>query len=462
MKNLNILFIVFSALFIVSCDKNLNVDPTQSIEQNASLQTSRDIEAYLIGCYDGTQNGDLYSGGFQYTSELLGHTQLGEVRFAGTFVNLLELITKQITTVNSTAEAQWNRAYNTINRCNTVIANISKVDEAKRTRVEGEALFLRGAIYFELARLYGKQWGDGDNNANPAVPLILTPTTVVNDESNQPRASVAAVYAQAIADLSKAATSLPAANSVYATSGAANAILARLYLQQGDYAKARTAANAVIAGGRYRLVTPFSAAFNTKLYNGGANPAEYIFATQVNEQDGVNSMNTFFSTTFSAIPGTAGRGDVRILAAHKAQYEANDDRGKFFIKPSASSTNEFTNKFIDRFGNVVVSRLAEMYLIRAEANFRLNGTEGDTPLNDINRLRTRANATPLTAEQLTLDAILKERRTELAFEGFRLHDIKRTRGNVGALPWSDNKLILPIPQREIDVNKKLVQNAGYN
>jgi len=462
MKKSYLFLLAIIAIFgFSSCDKNLNVIPTQSIEQEASLQTSRDIEAYLIGCYDGIQNSETYAGAFQYTSELLGHTQNGEVRFAGTFANLLELITKTITTINSTAEVQWLRAYNVINRCNTVIANISKVDEAKRARIEGEALFLRGSLYFDLARLYGKSWGDGDNNTNPAVPLIVTPTTVISEESSLPRASVAAIYTQAINDLTKASTALPASNSVYATSGAANAMLARLYLQQGDYAKARTAADAVIAGGRYRLVTPFSAAFNTRLYNGGANPAEYIFAVQVNDQDGTGSLNTFFSTTFSAIPGTAGRGDIRILAAHKATYDANDDRGKFFIKPSATSTNEFTNKFIDRFGNVVVARLAEMYLIRAESNFRLNGVVGDTPLNDINRLRTRANATPLTEAQLTLDAILKERRTELAFEGFRLHDIKRLRGTVGALPWNDNKLVLPVPQREIDVNKKLTQNPGY-
>ncbi|MBK7634756.1 MAG: RagB/SusD family nutrient uptake outer membrane protein [Saprospiraceae bacterium] len=232
-------------------------------------------------------------------------------------------------------------------------------------------------------------------------------------------------------------------------------------MQQGDYAKARAAADSVISGNRYRLVTPFSAAFNTKLYNGGANPAEYIFAVQTSDQDGFNGMNTFFSTTLSAIPGTAGRGDIRILAAHKTQYDANDDRGKFFIKPTATSSNEFTNKFIDRFGNVVVLRLAEMYLIRAESNFRLNESRGDTPLNDINRLRTRANATPLTSSQLTLDAILKERRLELAFEGHRLHDIKRAKGTVGTLQWNDNKLVLPVPQREIDVNKKLTQNPGY-
>jgi starch-binding outer membrane protein, SusD/RagB family len=463
-KSFYIYAIAIAFIGLVGCDKNLqDVKPTQSIDQDQSLNTSRDVEAYLIGCYDGIQgtnaNGNTFAGGFQYTSELLGHVQNGEVRFAGTFANLLELISKTTTTINSTAEDQWVRSYSVINRCNTVLSALDKVDAAKKARFEGEALFLRGALYFEMARLYGKQWGDGDNATNPAVPLILTPTKVVDASSSVARSSVAQVYTQAINDMTKAIGLLPVANGVYANKGAAYGMLARLYLQQADFVKARAAADSVIASNRYRLVMPFSAAFNTKLYNGGSNPAEYIFAVQASDQDGFNGMNTFFSTTISAIPGTAGRGDIRILAAHKATYDANDDRGKFFIKPSAASTNEFTNKFIDRFGNVVVLRLAEMYLIRAECNFRLNESRGATPLEDINALRTRANATPLTA--LTLDVILKERRNELAFEGHRLHDIKRTKGTVGTLQWNDPKLILPVPQREMDVNKTLVQNAGY-
>ena len=80
-------------------------------------------------------------------------------------------------------------------------------------------------------------------------------------------------------------------------------------------------------------------------------------------------------------------------------------------------------------------------------------------LEDINSIRTRAGLTALTS--VTLNAITKERFLELAFEGHNLHEVKRLQKSVGVLAWNSPKLILPIPQREMDVNKSLVQNEGY-
>jgi len=124
--------------------------------------------------------------------------------------------------------------------------------------------------------------------------------------------------------------------------------------------------------------------------------------------------------------------------------------------------SDYCGKFENVYGNVRLLRLAEMFLIRAEANFRLFPAApvgGVTPLADINRIRSRANLEPLSA--VTLPDILKERKLELAFEGFTLHDVKRLQGTVGVLPWNDTKLVYPIPDREMRVNLKLVQNDGY-
>ena len=459
MKKIFILCSVAILTTLNGCEKRLDVAPTQTIDQTKALISSGDIEGVLIGAYDGLQSGDSYAGGYQYTSEILAAVAT-EVRFGGTFSNLQEIYRKEITTINATAEGLWLRTYNVINRCNNVLANIEKVDVAKRSRVEGEARFIRGSVYFELARLYGKQWGDGNNATNLAVPIITAPLgSVVTDADFVARKSVAEVYAQAIDDLTKAESLLPVANGVYyANKSAAASILARLYLQQGNFASSRDAANRVIASGRYQLVTPFGSAFNTKINSGGVNPPEYIFAIQVSDQDGVNAMNTYFGTTIGSIPGTAGRGDIRIQAGHLALYETGDARRAFFIKPGS---NTFTYKFLDRFGHVPVVRLSEVILTRAEANFRLGTTVGAAPLADINVIRARVGLPALTTDKLTLAAILKERKLELAFEGHAIHDIKRTGGNVGALPFNSPKLILPVPQREMDVNKQLVQNAGY-
>ena len=120
---------------------------------------------------------------------------------------------------------------------------------------------------------------------------------------------------------------------------------------------------------------------------------------------------------------------------------------------------DVTTKFDNAYGNIHISRLAEMYLIRAESNFRLNSAIGTTPLADVNRIRNRVGLPSLL--EVTLANILKERKLELAFEVFILHDAKRLQNNVGTLPFNSNKLVYPIPDREIRVNSSLVQNAGY-
>lgn len=437
-----------------SCNSKLDVQPTQSIDEATALSTSRDVEVTLIGCYDGIQDADVFGGAFQYISDLYANS--GEIRFGGTFQNLLEINDKQITTLNASSEDTWVASYIAINRCNNVLAALDKVDENKRSRIEGEARFIRGAVYFELVRLYAKTWGDGDNGTNPGVPIVLDPTRGITDADNKKRNSVAEVYAQVLDDLTKAEALLPVSNTVYATKNAASGILSRVYTMQGNYALARDAANRVITSNAYKLVSPFSALFYTYLTNGGANPEEYIFSMTVTAQDGTNSINTYFGVTVGSIPGTAGRGDFRILPAHLNLYEKGDARGEFFI---SANNNVYTQKHLDRFGNVPVMHLAEMYLTRAEANFRLGTTVGAAPLADVNTIRARAGLAPLTA--LTLADILKERKLELAFEGHALHDIKRTKGKVGTLDYNSPRLIMPIPQREIDVNKQLTQNEGY-
>ena len=177
---------------------------------------------------------------------------------------------------------------------------------------------------------------------------------------------------------------------------------------------------------------------------------------KVTAQDGANSLNTYFGIPLSTYPGSAGRRDCKIRAAHFAQYETGDQRKDYFV---LSAGNYYTLKHLDRFGDVPVVRLSEMYLTRAEANQRNTTVVGATPLSDVNAIRTRAGLPALTA--VTLADILKERKLELAFEGQFLPDAKRTQTAVGALAWNSPKLIMPIPQREMDVNKQLVQNEGY-
>jgi hypothetical protein len=111
---------------------------------------------------------------------------------------------------------------------------------------------------------------------------------------------------------------------------------------------------------------------------------------------------------------------------------------------------------------IPVVRLAEMYLTRAESNFRLGSVIGDLPLNDINEIRDRAGLDDLLPLELNLNSILRERKLELAHEGSGIHDLKRLKGSADGLAYDADAMVLPIPIREINANKGLEQNDGYN
>jgi tetratricopeptide (TPR) repeat protein len=332
----------------------------------------------------------------------------------------------------------------------------SSVD--RKNSIEGQALFLRASMYFELLKLYAKPFGDGDYATNLGVPLVLTATRApITDADYKPRATVKAVYDQVIEDLIKAESLMPSTNTKFATKWAAAAQLSRVYLMLGNYTEAAAAANRVIAGSGKTITPEFRNNWFTYINFGGVTPNEYIFFIKVTNQDGANSFNTYYGAPLGAFPGSAGRRDMRIQNAHLNIYETGDIRRAFFT--GTSSASRYTLKHLDRFGDVPVIRLAEMYLTRAEANFRQGTTVGATPLADVNLIRRRAGLPDLTTVDLA--AILKERASELAFEGNNLFESQRLKKSIATTAWNSPTLIMPIPQREMDVNKKLVQNSGY-
>jgi len=470
--------VIVVVTFLVSlsaCQKRLDIVPFQSLPPAQGLVTESDLGGVLIGAYDALQSTSSYGGDIQLMGDLWANRAY--IRFRGTFNGLLQIASvtttsNPIAVDNGWASSLWSNAYRAINSCNLILANLNLVTSStsKRSRIEAEALFIRGSLYFELARLFGKSWGDGDNSVNPCVPLVLTPTPFEVSgltSANYPaRASVAAVYAQAIADLQKAAAQLPVTNLHYATKAAAWGQLSRIALMQAEYAVARDMANNAILDfqGRGIGLNPvFRDLFYTYINFGGVAPREYIFYMRVTTQDGTNGLNTYYGQTVSSIPGTAGRGDMDVQDAWVNLHAVADTRLAFFIR----TNRRLTQKHLDRFGHVPVIRLAEMYLTRAEANFRLNTSVGATPAADIKTIRDRVGLPEILPANLTLDNIILERRLELAFEGHFLHDVKRLRQSMpgssfaNGPAWNSPRLIMPIPQREMDVNKQLVQNEGY-
>jgi tetratricopeptide (TPR) repeat protein len=473
------IYIIILTIVLGACNDELDIKPQASLDESLVLTTDQNVQSALLGAYDGLSGynvtvpgsvGDLWGGGLFLYSELLGANS--EISWVGTFNEGREIAGKNILVNNGFVENEWTGGYYTINICNNVLSALDVVDAADRTQIEGEALFIRGSVYFELVRYFALPYSAGNTSSNLGVPIVLKPTRGVSDEDKVSRNTVEAVYLQVIDDLTKAEAKLSETNGVYATKTAAAAILSRVYLAMGDYAKARDAANRVIESELYELTETYEAAFNN-----AENSTEDIFAMQVNSQDGDNNMITYWS-----IPEFGGRdGDVQIEDKHLELYEPDDDRLNLFYEGAGAIRS---GKWKHQFTNVFVVRLAEMYLTRAEANFRLGTATGATPVDDINMIRFRAGLDrfdldgdeddPTVEEEdqtprvyvplltVTLNQILMERKLELAFEGSAIHDIKRLKGTTAdGYAYDADELVFPIPFREMTVNKNLVQNDGY-
>lgn len=451
------IYIIILAFVIGACADQLDIKPQQSLDETVALDSDANIKKALLGAYDGLSGyngnlvapsiGDLWGGDFMMYSELLAAN--GEISWAGTFNQPREIYGKTILTNNSFVRNNWTGAYYTINICNSILEVLEKVNDADRNRVKGEALFIRGAIYFDMVRFFGLPYSAGNTATNLGVPLVLTPTKAITAESLVSRATVEAVYQQVLKDLTEAEALLPETNSVYAQKDVAAAVLSRVHLQMADFTKARDAANRVITRGHFELTNTIDEAFNN-----AENSTEDIFAMQTNAQDGDNNMQLYWS-----IPDYGGRdGDVVINQKHLDLYEPGDERRDLFYMGNGAIRS---GKWKLQFSVLPVIRLAEMYLTRAEANFRLGSSTGDTPLNDINLIRGRAGLVGLAAGTLTLAAILKERKLELAHEGHAIHDLKRQKLGADGFAYDAPRMVFPIPVREINANPNLTQNPGY-
>jgi hypothetical protein len=450
MKKMKKVFIIIAASItvITGCTKKLDINPTQDISDQEVFTSDANIKAALNGAYDAISNSYLLGGDFQLYSELLAAD--GEIRWAGTYNQPREIFSKSILTNNSFVTNTWTAGYNTINICNNILNAIDKVNTADQDRVKGEALFLRGLTYFEMAELFAKPYSDGNASSNLGLQLITTPTSGgISDANYVPRSTLQETYNLILSDLTEAKGLLPDDNDVYANSFTASAVLSRVYLQMGDYANARDEANNVITNSSYSLTTTYAEAFNRT-----SNSSEDIFAIQVTAQDGANDMQVFWS-----IPQYGARdGDVDVLQKHINLYDPADDRLKLFYLDGQNIYR--SGKWKLQYRNLPIIRLAEMYLTRAECNFRLGTTVGATPDDDINNvIRKRVNLSPTT---ITLDNILLERKLELAHEGQRIQDVKRLKLTVDGFDYDANELVLPIPIREINAsNGALQQNDGY-
>jgi starch-binding outer membrane protein, SusD/RagB family len=252
MKYINkILLLLIFITGATACKKALDVEPKQSIDAGTALQNDQDVNSLVIGIYSRMGSPNLYGTNLLLMPDLLGSEDVCEWR--GTFSSPDDIASKAMDRNNTDADLIWETAYDAINMANTVIGALDVVKDADLKRqLEGEALFMRGIMHFELVRLFALPWGATADNTQLGVVIKTTATkNEVDAGMSYPRNTVKEVYAQIITDLTNAVTLLPEENPKRVTKYTALAFLSRVYLQQQNYAAARDAANAVIESGYF-------------------------------------------------------------------------------------------------------------------------------------------------------------------------------------------------------------------
>ena len=447
--------ILFAALlvFTCSCESVLEPEPVDTLTDDVVLNEPKDVANVEIGLYSAFRvipPATVIAGDF--TADMLVHN--------GTFSQYRELGTKQITSANASVATLWGAIYNTVYIANFILERLPQVPgvpTSQRNTVLGTAHFLRGYAYFIGLYSFG------------GIPEVLT--TSIETNRNIPRASQQEILDLIFEDYEFALNNLPteSENPGFANQYAVRAALARLYLYLGDWNQAETFATSVISSNLYTLETNFS----TVVTKDFTKEAIFEVGYTLSDDPGTNGsigLNNLFVGRREIIPSN------QVIVAL-----ASTDSGDRLVSMSFSSANLQGNDngwSVAKYGtgdqdnnNIVVFRLPEMYLIRAEARAQKGNVTGPNSAQaDLNVLRTRANA-PLVSsvsQGQMLQLVEEERRYELAFEGHRWYDLVRT-GRAAAVMsafsanWKEAYELWPIPQREIQNNPALVgnQNPGY-
>jgi starch-binding outer membrane protein, SusD/RagB family len=501
-----------TALVVVvsaGCQDVLSVQPETFSGTTTYYQTPDQMERAIFGAYSVLQT--TYGGGATGPMWLLGEMRADNTTYEFNVQNRStapqETIDTFVTSAdNNSTVAGWNNAYVGILQANTILDRIDPVvytDAAAKTRVIGEARFLRALHYFNLVRLFG------------AVPLIVHETQSYEGAFNSTRTPVDSVLKVVIADAKDAIAklptraALPAAQRGRATQGAASMLLADVYMWQKNWQEAATVLQTVTTMGYALVTTGTPTAYDRVFDPAGKNGPESIFEIQYTDAViGEGSAYTVrfapitSGTTFTAGGDNANNGGWNIPTRDMLRaYEPGDQRKAasigFYVNATRNpaetdvaigDTIPWVKKFSHPYtlagrqnDDFPVWRYAETLLNYAEVLNELGRTAEAYPF--INQVRARAGLAPLAAglsQAAFRDAVFREQRVELAFENKRWFQLVRTdravatmnthgaelkayavgRRDPGTYNVTANMLIYPIPVREITTNG-LTQNPGY-
>jgi hypothetical protein len=448
MKKL-IYIILPAVLLVTACKKTLDQQPQGSIDASIAYTTRQGVEAGIIGAYDGIQQTGYMSLNYLIFADMYADN----IQWTGTFPTWSQVNNKTILPDNVDIATIWNNIYSTINRANNIIAAAPGITDPAflQDRAIGECETIRATAYFDLIRMFGGS-PTGYNQADGlGVPLRTAPTLTPENAASSPRVTEAEIYTLILADLDDAIAKLP--NKIAngrVNKYAATAMKARVQLYRQQWADAEALATAVITSPNGYALVP-GASYGT-IYT-GKNTSESIWELQYNATDANNIAFYYYPTS------QGGRNEIGSSPTLRDAFEPGDLRKEvnFSTVPLGKQLKySQTNPGID---DVMMLRLAEVYLTRAEARAMQSNFPG--ALEDLNVIRLRAGLAPSVAatQETLLTAIRNERRLELAHEGQRFFDLRRY--NATGLTQTFRNLF-PIPQSEIiNANGVVTQNPGY-
>ncbi|RXM63112.1 hypothetical protein BOQ60_17320 [Chryseobacterium sp. CH1] len=453
----SILLVIF-ILGLVSCEKFIEIDkPLDQLTTDEVFADSSTVESAILGLYvqQITSGTSSFLNGNVTIYPALSSDEIYNTSTSASFDPFLN------NELSSTSTLSWTNPYNIIYSCNIILEKLdaSSLFPAYKDQAKAEVLFIRALNYFYLINFYG------------GVPLALTSDYRVT--SKLARNTVENVYDKIISDLNAAQSTIGSANqstTLRVNKFSISALLARIYLFTNRYELARNESTKVISSGKFLLPEL------SDVFLAGSKEAIMQFVPPNTQIFGVADAYRFIPSTATARPPFA------LTESLLTSFEYGDDRKSKWLKRNTVAGRDYVYPYKYKTRSIpventkpeynIVFRLAEMYLIRAEANCNLNNYSD--AITDLNKIRKRAFLSELENERVISKADLfsiinHENRIEFFAEwGHRWLDLKRTKQvdlvlqNLKGDKWQKTDALYPIPLTDIKQNPNLIQNEGYN
>ncbi len=501
MKNITyILLFIWTVLTVTGCGNDwLDRFPSNATPSDTAISSYEDLQSARVGMYDGLQGNSTFNS--YYAARMIYY---GDVRGDDMQARTQGMRSSRSYEMDynvDNAPTIWNVPYNLIRRANNIINAIdnNKVEdgtEAQIRSIYAEALTMRALAHFDMVRVYGNPFTK-DNGASLGIPIV---TELLDADALPSRNTVAEVYTQVIKDLTTAINSgymATARTQGYFNVWAAKALLARVYLHQGDMKNALEVAEDILNDSEMPYTLWANADYpDVWLKSHPAHTNEMMLeiinvnANDWTDREGIAYLyheqgyaDAIATKSFMEMMAGEDPDDIRIQVVLPAQVDKD-------LIATYGDNRVFINKYPSdpeangemRFNNIPLLRLSEVYLTAAEAAFKENDADKAARYLNPVILRANPNATSLTAGQVTLQRIINERRKELIGEGQRFFDAIRNNETITRYTDENNRgyhytlnseaqqftrdyfrVILPIPVDEINANENLKaqQNPGY-